>query len=77
MRLKVAQQQLRAFMSDVRDFRGLQPHEVSGLAKLKQALTLIGEAELYFAQSELDFEPNHENSSVHPAYRHMELRYRR
>lgn len=51
-RIKVAQRQIKSWMSDVRDFRGVQPNEVTALAKAREALALLQEVELHMALSD-------------------------
>lgn len=51
-RLTIAQQQIRSYMNDRLYFRGCGPHEVDGLAKLREALALISEAQLAFGMTD-------------------------
>lgn len=51
LRLTIARQQLKSFMSDTQDLRAAQPNEVCALAKVREALALIQEAELYMAHT--------------------------
>lgn len=52
LRLKEAQRQLKSWMTDMQAFRGCQPNEVVALAKVREALALIEEAELYSSPPE-------------------------
>lgn len=55
-RLKIAQQHIRTFMSERLYLkplpRGVPPHEIEALAKLREALALIVEADYAIAKAE-------------------------
>jgi hypothetical protein len=44
-------------MSERMSLRGLGPHEVEGLARLREALALVSEAELAFGHSDYHPQP--------------------
>lgn len=49
-RLALAKRELRSFMADTRSLHGRQhPAETCALAKVREALALVEEAELYMA----------------------------
>ncbi|HEY6022064.1 MAG TPA: hypothetical protein VIY48_20005 [Candidatus Paceibacterota bacterium] len=60
MRLKIAKQQLRSFMADIRDLNGHQmPGDVAALARLREAIALIDEVELATANRRFDHRDRH------------------
>jgi hypothetical protein len=49
-RLKIAQRELRSWVSDITTLRTLQPEEHTALLRIREAMALIGEAEMLTAQ---------------------------
>lgn len=50
-RLKIAERQIRSFLSDLLVARGMQPNEISAAAKCREILALLSEVE-YLAAKE-------------------------